>query len=737
MYLKSPSWDSPSMQRDLLQQIDREDVEKHYRKTYQSGSKALFFAQNSEQNETWVPLIEKAYAKAHGDYGSLAGGWIGEGLEDLSGGVTTEMFTSDILDMDEFWDNEMSKVNQEFLFGCSTGVLEHGYGTRNGISEAHAYVVMDARTLKSGQRLVKLRNPWGKVRKGLWEGPWSDGSKEWTTEVQEELGHKFGSDSVFWISFEDMVHKYSLIERTRLFRERDWRCCQRWIGVDVPWKPVYHEKFQIKLTQDSPLILTVCQLDSKYFKGLTGQYTYRLHFRLHYQDSPNAEDYIVRSHGNYLTSRSVSVELPDMPAGEYTVYVKVVGERDPDQRSIEEVVKRELQQRVENEKLASVGLSYDLAHSKAWDHMSKVAKVRKRVEQKKATKCRQKERRRLWEKRHLNREATKKQGDKNTDKKKSRREVWEAEQRRLDELEEEEERAQKVAQEKAGAKKDANSAAKAAEEKEDAGYEAADENKPDEDKSEEKVEDKESTEEPKKDNDSTGSPQYTPKSENSMVVIVPSSEPKQEVPPVDGGPPPAPASQPELEPKKPAKIRPRYDSGGESSDSPVEEWDDIYSSDDMARRPRLAPQPPPQPRDDYDTEEERMPDPWNAVCIVGIRVYSKDAALELRTVIEGGELLEGGMGERGAVDLDNAQANAGGSRMKAGGGTSSKGESDATKASQSYPSVIRRDGALLTPSDMTAMMREYLRLDSVNSSSANTPAPTPLEGETKRLERLG
>lgn len=139
LYLKSPFWDSPSMQRDLLQQIDREDVERVYRKTYQTGSKALFFAQCKDQNETWVPLIEKAYAKAHGDFASLSGGWIGEGLEDLSGGVTTELLSSDILDLDGFWENELSKVNEEFLFGCSTGLLDGGYGDRDGISEGHAY----------------------------------------------------------------------------------------------------------------------------------------------------------------------------------------------------------------------------------------------------------------------------------------------------------------------------------------------------------------------------------------------------------------------------------------------------------------------------------------------------------------------------------------------------------------------------------------------------------------------
>ena len=80
-----------------------------------------------------------------------------EGVEDLTGGVTTELLTSDILDVDEFWTNEIMKVNKEFLFGCSTGLLDGGYGTRDGISEGHAYVIMEARELSTGQRLLKLR----------------------------------------------------------------------------------------------------------------------------------------------------------------------------------------------------------------------------------------------------------------------------------------------------------------------------------------------------------------------------------------------------------------------------------------------------------------------------------------------------------------------------------------------------------------------------------------------------
>lgn len=67
------------------------------------------------------------------------------------------LLTSDILDTDEFWTNEILRVNKEFLFGCSTGLLDGGYGNRDGISEGHAYVIMEARELSTGQRLLKLR----------------------------------------------------------------------------------------------------------------------------------------------------------------------------------------------------------------------------------------------------------------------------------------------------------------------------------------------------------------------------------------------------------------------------------------------------------------------------------------------------------------------------------------------------------------------------------------------------
>ncbi|KAL1801521.1 hypothetical protein ACET3X_001863 [Alternaria dauci] len=371
LYLIKEDFDEAKLERyHWLELQNRKSPEEEYRTVMQTGSRALYFAQCSDPNETWLPLLEKAFAKAHGDYSAIDGGFVGEGIEDLTGGVTSEVFATDILDKDKFWREELMNVNKTFLFGC--GQMGGIYGARKGIQEKHAYSIMEAREI-DGQRLLKLRNPWGRTE---WTGSWSDGSEEWTPEWMKKLDHKFGDDGVFWISYKDLLRTYQHFDRTRLFGP-EWTVSQQWTSVNVPWSVDYLDtKFRIHLAKGGPVVIVLSQLDDRYYQGLEGQYEFNLQFRLHKDDE---EEYIVRSNGTYYMKRSVSTEL-DLEAGNYTVLLKIKATRIPDNPTPDEVIRATCTKR--REKLLAIGLSYDLAHAKGQFREQEKDKAQREKEQK-------------------------------------------------------------------------------------------------------------------------------------------------------------------------------------------------------------------------------------------------------------------------------------------------------------------------------------------------------------------
>ncbi|KAJ5513422.1 hypothetical protein N7463_002974 [Penicillium fimorum] len=362
LYLRAADYDESVDERPIWDDITRTDTEEEYRRVWQTGSRALYFAQCVDDNETWLPLLEKAFAKAHGDYSAIEGGFVGEALEDLTGGVTSEVLSSNILNKDRFWTEELIKVNEEFLFGCGTGMFSNWLDPkyqgpprdRKGIAEGHSYSIMEAREI-DGHRLLRLRNPWGRKE---WHGAWGDGSKEWTPEWMKALGHQFGNDGFFWISYKDLLRKYQHFDRTRLFGP-EWTITQQWTTLNVPWSADYHStKFMMDVTKSGPVVIVLSQLDTRYFKGLAGEYSFVLKFRL---QKKGEEDYLVRSHSSHFMGRSVNAEI-NLDPGHYHVLMKITAFRHEGVDSTEEIVRQVASTR--REKLVQVGLSYDLAHAK-------------------------------------------------------------------------------------------------------------------------------------------------------------------------------------------------------------------------------------------------------------------------------------------------------------------------------------------------------------------------------------
>ncbi len=76
--------------------------------------------------------------------------------------------------------------------------ISQGRGKKGGIVPGHAYTILSVYsprlTLKTGIRLVKLRNPWGSFE---WTGDWSDKSELWKKhpQIKLEMGEFFPSPS--------------------------------------------------------------------------------------------------------------------------------------------------------------------------------------------------------------------------------------------------------------------------------------------------------------------------------------------------------------------------------------------------------------------------------------------------------------------------------------------------------------------------------------------------------------
>lgn len=170
------------------------------------------FSRQSNSNEIWVLIIEKAWAKVFGSYQRIEAGTAGEALGPLTGCPTKYFIHDDAQSKDKLWQTILFADQQKFPMCTAVASqaeevsgLTHKQMKSVGLVDAHAYSLISAKEikLKNGktERILKVRNPWGKKE---WTGDWSDSSPLWDDYTKSQVDDfSIADDGMFWISFKD------------------------------------------------------------------------------------------------------------------------------------------------------------------------------------------------------------------------------------------------------------------------------------------------------------------------------------------------------------------------------------------------------------------------------------------------------------------------------------------------------------------------------------------------------
>ncbi|XP_054318578.2 calpain-12 [Pongo pygmaeus] len=172
----------------------------------------LMFVRSEQRNEFWAPLLEKAYAKLHGSYEVMRGGHMNEAFVDFTGGVGEVLYLrQNSMGLFSALRHALAK---ESLVGA-TALSDRGeYRTEEGLVKGHAYSVTGTHKVFLGftkVRLLRLRNPWGRVE---WTGAWSDSCPRWDTlptECRDALLVK-KEDGEFWMELRDFLLHFDTVQ---------------------------------------------------------------------------------------------------------------------------------------------------------------------------------------------------------------------------------------------------------------------------------------------------------------------------------------------------------------------------------------------------------------------------------------------------------------------------------------------------------------------------------------------
>lgn len=183
------------------------------------------------ENNFWVMILEKCYAKAYGSYHKIEGGIPEHAMRDLTGAPT--------LTLDNSCENLLSSLREacekRWIITASAGETDASKDLLKevGLIPLHAYTILEVHEINiendihshnnltnsmnslngmnsaSVEYLLKIRNPWGTNE---WIGDWSDFSNMWKENLKLSSANSSNNQGCFFMNFKDFKHYFSKIQ---------------------------------------------------------------------------------------------------------------------------------------------------------------------------------------------------------------------------------------------------------------------------------------------------------------------------------------------------------------------------------------------------------------------------------------------------------------------------------------------------------------------------------------------
>ncbi|KAK7866739.1 hypothetical protein R5R35_003159 [Gryllus longicercus] len=173
-------------------------------------NKHLLYGKCTRKNEFWLPLLEKAFAKFHGGYPRIQGGFCDEAFLCLTGYICQRFFLKSSVKEKELFGTFTREIQNNSLI--AVGAPEGDW--KQGIPGRHAYSLTGVYTVRAGDnivRLVRVRNPWGAGAPVEWKGAFSDNDLKWTgvdKETKKKLEYLKSQDGQFFMRMSNFLKHF-------------------------------------------------------------------------------------------------------------------------------------------------------------------------------------------------------------------------------------------------------------------------------------------------------------------------------------------------------------------------------------------------------------------------------------------------------------------------------------------------------------------------------------------------